>query len=244
MKVYSATDVGQIRKMNQDFIYTSARPIGNLPNLFVVADGMGGHNAGDYASRYGVSVLTETIKEDQNNNPVMILRAAIEAANMAVLEKSKSDESLYGMGSTMVAATVVGDCLYVANVGDSRLYLLDGDLRQITQDHSLIAEMVRMGELTPEEGANHPDKNIITRAIGTSEEIKIDFFDVRLKKDSMFMMCSDGLYNMVEKKIISQVLKDDQVEDKAGKLVQLANAGGGLDNIAVIVVEPFTDEVV
>ena len=244
MKVYSATDVGQIRKMNQDFIYTSARPIGNLPNLFVVADGMGGHNAGDYASRYGVSVLTETIKEDQNNNPVMILRAAIEAANMAVLEKSKSDESLYGMGSTMVAATVVGDCLYVANVGDSRLYLLDGDLRQITQDHSLIAEMVRMGELTPEEGANHPDKNIITRAIGTSEEIKIDFFDVRLKKDSMFMMCSDGLYNMVEKKIISQVLKDDPVEDKAGKLVQLANAGGGLDNIAVIVVEPFTDGVV
>ena len=244
MKVYSATDVGQIRKMNQDFIYTSARPIGNLPNLFVVADGMGGHNAGDYASRYGVSVLTETVRKDPDNNPVVILRAGIEAANRAVLEKSKSDESLYGMGSTMVAATVVDGCLYVANVGDSRLYLLDGDLRQVTQDHSLIAEMVRMGELTPEEGANHPDKNIITRAIGTSEEIKIDFFDVRLKKDSMFMMCSDGLYNMVEKKIISQVLKDDQVEDKAGKLVQLANAGGGLDNIAVIVVEPFTDEVV
>jgi serine/threonine protein phosphatase PrpC len=243
MKVYSATDIGQIRKMNQDFIYTSVEPIGNLPNLFVVADGMGGHNAGDYASRYGVSVLTDTIKEDPDDNPVMILRAGIEAANRAVLEKSKSDESLYGMGSTMVAATVVDGCLYVANVGDSRLYLLDGDLRQITQDHSLIAEMVRMGELTPEEGANHPDKNIITRAIGTSEEIKIDFFDVKLEKDSIFMMCSDGLYNMVEKKIITQVLKDDQVEDKAGKLVQLANAGGGLDNIAVIVVEPFTDEV-
>lgn len=244
MKVFSATDVGQIRKMNQDFIYTSTDPVGNLPNLFVVADGMGGHNAGDYASRYGVSVLTETIKEDPNNNPVKILRAGIEAANRAVLEKSRSDESLFGMGSTMVAATVVGDTLYVANVGDSRLYLLDGDFRQITQDHSLIAEMVRMGELTPEEGANHPDKNIITRAIGTSEDIKIDFFDVRLGTDSLFMMCSDGLYNMVEKGIIYQVLKDDEVEDKAGKLVQLANAGGGLDNIAVIVVEPFTDEVV
>jgi len=243
MKVYSATDVGQIRKMNQDFIFTSAEPIGNLPNLFVVADGMGGHNAGDYASRYGVSVLTETVRKDPDNNPVVILRAGIEAANRAVLEKSKSDESLYGMGSTMVAATVVDGCLYVANVGDSRLYLLDGDLRQVTQDHSLIAEMVRMGELTPEEGANHPDKNIITRAIGTSEEIKIDFFDVKLEKNSIFMMCSDGLYNMVEKKIISQVLKDDQIGDKAGKLVQLANAGGGLDNIAVIVVEPFTDEV-
>lgn len=244
MKVFSATDVGQIRKTNQDFIYTSAEPIGNLPNLFVVADGMGGHNAGDYASRYGVSVLTESVKTDTNRNPVKILRAGIEAANRAVYEKSKSEEGLSGMGSTMVAATIVGDTLYVANVGDSRLYLLDEELRQVTQDHSLIAEMVRMGELTPEEGANHPDKNIITRAIGTSEEIKIDFFDVRLEPSCVLMLCSDGLYNMVEKKIITEVLQDDRDLDKAAKLVELANAGGGLDNIAVIVVEPYTDEVV
>jgi serine/threonine protein phosphatase PrpC len=244
MKVFSATDVGQIRKTNQDFIYTSAEPIGNLPNLFVVADGMGGHNAGDYASRYGVSVLTESVKTDTNRNPVKILRAGIEAANRAVYEKSKSEEGLSGMGSTMVAATIVGDTLYVANVGDSRLYLLDEELRQVTQDHSLIAEMVRMGELTPEEGANHPDKNIITRAIGTSEEIKIDFFDVRLEPGCVLMLCSDGLYNMVEKKIITEVLQDDRDLDKAAKLVELANAGGGLDNIAVIVVEPYTDEVV
>lgn len=241
MKVFSATDVGQIRKMNQDFIFTSVEPVGNLPNLFIVADGMGGHNAGDYASRYSVSVMIDTIKEDQNTNPVKILRAGIEAANTAVLEKSLSEDRLRGMGSTMVAAVVAGDVVYVANVGDSRLYIADDHLHQVTQDHSLIAEMVRLGELTPEEGANHPDKNIITRAVGTSEEIKIDFFDFKPEHDSVFMMCSDGLYNMVEETVIYQVLKDDQVENKAGKLVQLANAGGGLDNIAVVVVEPFSD---
>ncbi|MBQ9061894.1 MAG: Stp1/IreP family PP2C-type Ser/Thr phosphatase [Eubacterium sp.] len=240
MKVYSATDIGQIRKMNQDFIYVSSEPVGNLPNLFVVADGMGGHNAGDYASRYGVGVLTETIREDHNFNPVRIMRAGIEAANKAVLAKSQSDPELKGMGSTMVVATVVGGYLFVANVGDSRLYLAGEAFRQITHDHSLIAEMVRLGELTPEEGMNHPDRNIITRAIGTTEEVKIDFFDVKLENDDCFMMCSDGLYNMVEGSVIYKVLRDHEVKDKAEKLVELANAGGGLDNIAVVVVEPYT----
>ena len=242
MKVYSATDIGQIRKMNQDFIFVSSGPVGNLPNLFVVADGMGGHNAGDYASRFGVSVLTETIKKDHNFNPVRIMRAGIEAANRAVLEKSKEEPELKGMGSTMVVATVVGGYLFVANVGDSRLYLADGKLRQVTQDHSLIAEMVRLGELTPEEGMNHPDKNIITRAIGTVEDVKIYFFDVKIELGACFMMCSDGLYNMVEEKIIYQVLQDRSIKDRAKKLVELANAGGGLDNIAVVVVDPFAAE--
>ncbi|MBR0398390.1 MAG: Stp1/IreP family PP2C-type Ser/Thr phosphatase [Eubacterium sp.] len=240
MKVYSATDIGQIRKMNQDFIFVSSEPVGNLPNLFVVADGMGGHNAGDYASRYGVGVLTETIREDHNFNPVRIMRAGIEAANKAVLAKSQSDPELKGMGSTMVVATVVGGYLFVANVGDSRLYLAGEAFRQITHDHSLIAEMVRLGELTPEEGMNHPDRNIITRAIGTTEEVKIDFFDVKLENGDCFMMCSDGLYNMVEGSVIYKVLCDHEVKDKAEKLVELANAGGGLDNIAVVVVEPYT----
>lgn len=242
MKVYSATDIGQIRKMNQDFIFVSSEPVGNLPNLFVVADGMGGHNAGDYASRYGVSVLTDTIREDQNFNPVKIMRAGIEAANKAVLAKSQSDPGLKGMGSTMVVATIVGGYLFVANVGDSRLYLAGTEFRQITHDHSLIAEMVRLGELTPEEGQNHPDRNIITRAIGTTEEVKIDFFDVKLETGDCFMMCSDGLYNMVESSVIYKVLRDHDVQDRAEKLVELANAGGGLDNIAVVVVDPYETE--
>ena len=239
MKVYSATDIGQIRKMNQDFIFVSSEPVGNLPNLFVVADGMGGHNAGDYASRYGVKVLTDTIREDQNFNPIKIMRAGIEAANKAVLAKSQNEPELKGMGSTMVVATVVGGYLFAANVGDSRLYLAGSEFRQITHDHALIAEMVRLGELTPEEGQNHPDRNIITRAIGTTEEVKIDFFDVKLEEGDCFMMCSDGLYNMVDGNVIYKVLCDQSVQDRAEKLVELANAGGGLDNIAVVVVDPY-----
>ncbi len=243
MKVFSATDVGQKRQMNQDYIYTSETSVGNLPNLFVVADGMGGHKAGDYASRYGVSVLVETVKQDKNYNPVKIIRSGIEAANREVLEQSRKDPSMAGMGTTMVVATLVGGYLYVANVGDSRLYLAGRELKQITQDHSLIAEMVRMGELTPEEGRHHPDKNIITRAVGTAEDVKIDFFDLKLEAGERLMMCSDGLSNMVEDREIFDILTDDDIEDPAAALVDRANANGGLDNIAVIVVQPITSEV-
>ncbi len=244
MKVIAATDVGRKRDMNQDYMFTSTEPVGNLPNLFVVADGMGGHNAGDYASRYGVTTLVETIKNDKNFNPVKIMQAGVEAANLAVYEKSVSDPLLSGMGSTMVVATVVGGYVFVANVGDSRMYIADNDgLSQITHDHSLIAEMVRLGELSPEEAKHHPDKNIITRAVGTGEDIRVDFFDVKLEENACFMMCSDGLYNMVGESAIYKVLSSNDIDDKAAKLVELANENGGLDNIAVVVVEPFTDEV-
>lgn len=243
MKVFSATDIGQKRQMNQDFIYTSAEPVGNLPNLFVVADGMGGHNAGDFASRYSVSVLVETIKKDKNFNPVKIIRSGIEEANREILAQSRQNEAMAGMGTTMVAATVVGGYAYVANVGDSRLYLARDTLRQITQDHSLVAEMVRLGELSPEEARNHPDKNIITRAVGTADEVKIDFFDVKLEPGDQILMCSDGLSNMVSDRDILEILRTGQGENEAQELVDQANANGGKDNIAVIVIEPFTDEV-
>lgn len=239
MKVFSATDIGQKRHMNQDFIFTSEEPVGNLPNLFVVADGMGGHNAGDFASRYGVSVLVESVRRDKNFNPVKVMRNAIEAANREVFSQSRNDPSMAGMGTTMVVCTVVGGYAYIANVGDSRLYLAGSEsMTQITQDHSLIAEMVRLGELTPEEGRNHPDKNIITRAVGTNEEVKIDFFDVKLETGDQILMCSDGLSNMVEDQRIFEILKgEDSKADKAQVLVDEANANGGRDNIAVIVVE-------
>lgn len=239
MRVFSATDIGQKRHMNQDFIFTSEESVGNLPNLFVVADGMGGHNAGDFASRYGVSVLVETVRKDKNFNPVKVMRNAIEAANREVFSQSRNDPSMAGMGTTMVVCTVVGGYAYIANVGDSRLYLAGSDsMTQITQDHSLIAEMVRLGELTPEEGRNHPDKNIITRAVGTNEDVKIDFFDVKLETGDQILMCSDGLSNMVEDQRIFEILKGEDTEaDKAQVLVDEANANGGRDNIAVIVVE-------
>lgn len=239
MKVFSATDIGQKRKMNQDYIFTSQEPIGNLPNLFVVADGMGGHNAGDFASRYGVSVMVETVRRDKNFNPVKIMRNAMEAANREVLEQSREDPAMAGMGTTMVACTLVGGYAYVANVGDSRLYLANDTMTQISQDHSLIAEMVRLGELTPEEGRNHPDKNIITRAIGTADTVQVDFFDFRLNQDDQILMCSDGLSNMVEDAKMFEILKDDSIEDKSEALIQEANANGGKDNIAVIVIRPY-----
>ena len=237
MKVFSATDIGQKRTMNQDFIFTSEDSVGNLPNLFVVADGMGGHNAGDFASRYGVSVLVESVRKDRNFNPVKILRNAIEAANREVFSQAQMDPAMAGMGTTTVVCTIVGGYAYVANVGDSRLYVAGSDLTQITQDHSLIAEMVRLGELTPEQGKNHPDKNIITRAVGTSQDVKIDFFDIKLEQGNQILMCSDGLTNMVEDARIFEILQDQEAEDKVQKLIDEANANGGKDNIAIVMVE-------
>ena len=242
MKVFAETDIGRRRKMNQDFVYASEQPVGNLPNLFVVADGMGGHNAGDFASRFGVSILVETVMKDTNFNPVKIMRHGLEAANTLVLEQARKDATMAGMGTTMVAVTIVGNYAYIANVGDSRLYLATDRLEQVTRDHSLIAEMVRIGELTPEEARNHPDKNIIRRAIGTAEEVKIDFFDVKLEPGNQIVMCSDGLTNMVTDEEIYETVQI-QEGNKAQRLIDMANANGGKDNITVIIVEPFTNEV-
>ena len=165
-------------------------------------------------------------------------------AQPQILEQARRDESMEGMGTTMVVATVVGSYAYVANVGDSRLYLAaDGTFSQVTQDHSLIMEMVRLGELTMEQARNHPDKNIITRAVGTAETVKVDFFDIRLEPGNQHLMCSDGLSNMVSDEEIFEIIEEDDGKDKAQELIDKANANGGKDNIAVIVVEPFTNEV-
>ena len=151
MRVYSGTDIGQRRQVNQDYVYASTDTVGNLPNLFVVADGMGGHNAGDFASSCAVHVLVDTVREDANYNPVKVMRHGIESANLQILEEAAKSADRKGMGTTIVAATIVGNSAYVANVGDSRLYLIHQGIRQITKDHSLVQEMVRMGELREEE---------------------------------------------------------------------------------------------
>lgn len=245
MKSYSVTDVGQKRRENQDYVYASEQPIGNLPNLFVVADGMGGHNAGDFASRCAVSVMAESAKKDMSFNPIKIIRHAIETANEQVLMQAELDPQKAGMGTTMVAVTVVGHYAYVANVGDSRMYVSDAhELAQITRDHSWIAEMVRRGEISKEEARSHPDKNIITRAVGTGPTVKIDFFDVELEEGNRILMCSDGLSNMVEDDTMQEILSSsNNIEESAEKLVALANENGGRDNISVIIIEPFTNEV-
>ncbi|MCR5675804.1 MAG: Stp1/IreP family PP2C-type Ser/Thr phosphatase [Lachnospiraceae bacterium] len=244
LKTYSLTDIGRKRKLNQDYVYTSLERVGNLSNVFIVADGMGGHKAGDYASRFTVETVVEEIASSYEQNPEIILGDAIDAANRKLRTKAAEDERLFGMGTTFVASTVFGGKLKVANVGDSRAYLIrEGAIGQITRDHSLVEEMVRMGGIDRETARRHVDKNIITRAVGAMETVDVDFFEVDLKPGDLVLMCSDGLTNMVrDEEICSIVSGEGELSDKARCLIDTANENGGRDNIAVVLVEPFAEE--
>lgn len=243
IKSFSVTDIGKKRKLNQDFVYASDEPTGNLPNIYIVADGMGGHNAGDYASKCTVETMIREIRGCFEKSPIRILSKAIRVANDQVRRKAREDESLFGMGTTVVAATCLGKYLQVANVGDSRLYIINEEVRQITRDHSLVEEMVRMGGIDREAARNHPDKNIITRAIGARDTIEIDFFHEELKSGDIVLMCSDGLTNMLEDEEIGRILKSQNtIEEGAVKLIEAANSNGGKDNIAVIIIDMFAEE--
>lgn len=243
LKTFSITDIGKRRKLNQDSVFTSEMPIGNLPNVFIVADGMGGHNAGDYASKYTVETIVAEIERSFEKNPDRILEKAIEQANEHIRAKAREDETLSGMGTTVVAASCLGKYVKVANVGDSRLYIINDEITQITRDHSLVEEMVRMGGIDREAARIHPDKNIITRAVGASDKVEVDFFDVELKKGDIILMCSDGLTNMLEDEEIRMIVNGQRdLVEKAEQLVKAANNNGGKDNISVILIEPFAEE--
>ncbi|MEE1248170.1 MAG: Stp1/IreP family PP2C-type Ser/Thr phosphatase [Lachnospiraceae bacterium] len=244
MKTFSITDVGQLRDMNQDYCYTSENPVGNLPNLFIVADGMGGHNAGDYASKYTVEQIVDVVSKSQDTDPGKIIAESIKCANEMLLERANEDAARKGMGTTVVVLTVTGNKLIIANVGDSRLYIVNDVIKQITKDHSYVQEMVRLGEMDEETAKAHPDKNIITRAIGVGKEVAIDFFEEEVKAGDVILMCSDGLTNMVEDDVIRNIINGQRdIAEKAEKLVETANRNGGKDNITVVVIEPFSDEV-
>ena len=243
IKSFSVTDIGRKRKLNQDFVYSSDEPVGNLPNVYIVADGMGGHQAGDYASKCTVETMVREIRGCFEKSPIRILSKAIRIANDQVRKKAREDESLLGMGTTVVAATCLGKYLQVANVGDSRLYIINDEVRQITRDHSLVEEMVRMGGIDREAARKHPDKNIITRAIGARDTIEIDFFHEELKSGDIVLMCSDGLTNMLEDEEIGRILRSQgTIEERAEELIEAANQNGGRDNIAVIVIDMFAEE--
>ena len=243
IKSFSVTDIGRKRKLNQDFVYSSDEPVGNLPNVYIVADGMGGHQAGDYASKCTVETMVREIRGCFEKSPIRILSKAIRIANDQVRKKAREDESLLGMGTTVVAATCLGKYLQVANVGDSRLYIINDEVRQITRDHSLVEEMVRMGGIDREAARNHPDKNIITRAIGARDTIEIDLFHEELKSGDIVLMCSDGLTNMLEDEEIGRILRSQgTIEERAEELIEAANQNGGRDNIAVIVIDMFAEE--
>lgn len=241
LKTFSMTDIGQIRKLNQDYVYSSEMQVGPLPNLFIVADGMGGHKAGDYASRCTVETIVQEVKDTQYVIPEDIIRDAIRKANQTVYTTSRDQEEMSGMGSTVVVATCLNTKeICVANVGDSRLYLVGEKIEQITHDHSLVEEMVRRGGISKEDARNHPDKNIITRAVGVAENIDIDFFHIPIQEGDTILMCSDGLTNMLEDREIKTVLESrGDIAGKAEELINAANKNGGKDNIAVVLIEPF-----
>ena len=240
IKTFSVTNIGKKRKLNQDFVYTSEVPVGHLPNLFIVADGMGGHNAGDYASKLAVETMVEEIALSAEQEPEAVLRMAVEKANAMVNGSAKKAPELEGMGTTIVAASIEGSTLSVTNVGDSRLYVVGGhEIRQITRDHSWVEDMVRSGGMGREEARNHPDKNIITRAVGAEDSVKTDFFSVTLREGDMILMCTDGLTNMLNDEEIRMVLDGARdIVEKAEELVRRANENGGRDNISVILIEP------
>ena len=236
---YAKTDTGIVRRSNQDFLFASDQPVGPLPNLFIVADGMGGHKAGDFASRYVVEHMKEYIE-----NSDLVLRKALEKTNLGLYEESMEDPEREGMGSTLVAATIEDDMMYVANVGDSRLYLLRDSLAQITRDHSLVEEMVARGKMERDSESYRNQKNIITRAVGIGKRVEADFFEVPLLESDCVLLCSDGLTNMVDDAEISRVLKTtDTLKEKTDALIDEANRNGGKDNIAIVLVEPQISEV-
>lgn len=244
MKTFSKTDIGRKRTVNQDYVFVSDQPIGNIPNLLVVADGMGGHKAGDFASRFVVETLKKELAISTEDGPEVMMKKAIQSANHKLIEVAKQDVRLEGMGTTLVAATVIERTLYFANIGDSRLYLLNDGIRQLSRDHSFVQEMVRLGGINAEEAKHHPDKNIITRAIGAKEKVEIDFFEYRLKKGDIILMCTDGLSNMIEDDEMFRIVKSSRdIVEAVERLVDRANDNGGSDNIGVVLAQPILDEV-
>ena len=244
LRSYAVTDIGRRRQINQDFVYLSETPVGNLPNIFIVADGMGGHNAGDFASRYAVETIVGEVKASFEKNPTIILGKAIDKANACIRQKAGGDKTLMGMGTTIVIATCIGKYLEVANVGDSRLYLVNDRIEQVTIDHSLVEEMIQRGGIDRKSARNHPDKNIITRAIGARDHVEADFFNLELQAEDMVLLCSDRLTNMMDDETIHCILRrGGSLKDRVEELVRVANQNGGKDNISVIVIEPLADEV-
>ena len=240
MKATAITDIGKTRAVNQDYIYTSVDRVGCLPNLFIVADGMGGHKAGDIASRFTVETIKTLIEQSQGKDAISIINDSVKMVNGLLLQKASESEDYYGMGTTLVIATIFDNVLRVANVGDSRLYVIDdNDITQITRDHSLVEEMVSMGEIDRKEARTHKRKNIITRAIGGDSYVEPEMFCVELMPDDIIMMCSDGLTNMIEDEDIFKIVKQNLPLDKTAEtLVDTANSNGGKDNISVILIKP------
>jgi serine/threonine protein phosphatase PrpC len=244
------SDVGMVRGNNQDAMFTmvaSSLSADGMPDfgLFMVADGMGGHHDGEKASaitlrivaRYVMNEILGAMLDQQMNDPdrpsmAETLRAAIEKANEAVTEEIPEG------GTTVTATVVLGDLAYIAHVGDSRAYMITDDgIEQVTRDHSLVQRLIELDQLTPEEAAEHPQRNVLYRAIGQSDTLDVDAITRRLAPRARLLLCSDGLWNLVSEETIREIVSGNSPQEACGKLVQMANERGGPDNITVILVQ-------
>ncbi len=232
--VGSASDVGRVREGNEDAVRVDERL-----HLFAVADGMGGHRAGEVASATALEALRAAVAAGRP------ISEAIESANTAVFAKAHDDENLRGMGTTLTAAVATdGNSIVIGHVGDSRAYRFhDDELEQITEDHSLVEELVREGRLTPEQAVVHPQRSIITRALGVDESVLVDVYPVDLDPGDRVLICSDGLTTMVREVDIARILRREHDPQRAANmLVDAANAAGGEDNVSAVVLEAASDD--
>ena len=223
------TDVGRIRKNNQDTVI-----LGKV--LFGVADGMGGHNGGEIAS---AGLRDGLLRETEGQEPSMeLLEEAVKKVNYEIWEQQERDASLTGMGTTLTVLWAAGKEMIIGQVGDSRAYLIrDGQLKQVTSDHSMVADMVRRGVLTEEQAACHPMRNYITRAVGTDDTLDVDMITIPRMNGDRWIICSDGLYGQISKQELEETAKIADLEDAADKLLELALEHGGRDNITLILMQ-------
>ena len=229
MKCVWRSDIGKVRKTNEDSVFTGKR-------FFMVADGMGGHLAGEVASAMASEMIGS--KLDLLEPRVDKLLDAVDGANRAILRSARKHKEQRGMGTTVTALWVDDDHVLLAQIGDSRAYLLrSGLLRQCTHDHSLVAEMVRCGEITEEEARTHPRRNIITRALGTDDRVETDVFEIGRRKGDRWLLCSDGLTGYLRDEELSLMLEEGVSDEVADRMLRLAVDRGGSDNISLILLE-------
>lgn len=242
LSAYLISDVGKKRERNEDACILCAPTDEDLLEcrgyLFAIADGMGGASAGEHASHLALSAFSEEFYNGEETNIPNHVQESIENANGHVFAEAEQHAELNGMGTTLSTLSILGDCAYIGQVGDSRIYLKRprAGLIQITEDHSLVAEQVRNGVITEEEARNHSLKNLITRAIGIKEDVDVDLFSLRLQKEDTLLICSDGLCNMVEDADIAEALQVEPLKTCARLLVGKALEAGGTDNVSVALV--------
>lgn len=242
MRVFGRSDIGLKRKSNQDCFYSAK--VNESALWAVVCDGMGGVNGGDVASNLAVKSIKESLNngtweelgEIQNSDVKKMLKNALKKANLEIFTNAQGNKNLAGMGTTAVLVAIVNDKIHVAHVGDSRAYLVrQGKINQLTIDHSMVQEMIDEGEITHEEAKMHPNKNIITRALGISKDVDVDYSMKTKKPGDAVIICTDGLTNYLDQKEILDYFKVEKGEAFVDGLISAANERGGADNITVVV---------